>query len=377
MRMWSLAGTVERLSRRLPPALVPEPARARARRIAGRLPAALTDCVYFERWLGGGAARVDLIVRIDADRAGSLVSGPAALDEALLAHPAWRAVADFIRAWTAPESPLSAQVEAIWLEFDLPAGDPDAETPIPRVFVDFARDTYAHAAPEARAHVVQEALRPLVGEDFARGARARVRSSLERLDPGVVIPYVGLAPGGSETTLRLCVKGLRRHGVARALDALVWPGDTRELEALVLGPLGQGRDDGDRGVSVLHVDLVPDVAPRIGLEYAFARASQLEGRLEETAFLDHLVARGWCGAEVRGLLLVWPGRDVEMLPHDIWPTRVSRRLSHVKLTCAGRAAIEAKAYLCAVLEPMTGGTLIGSRPWTPSTAPARQPGAIE
>ena len=38
--------------------------------------------------------------------------------------------------------------------------------------------------------------------------------------------------------------------------------------------------------------LLRDYAPRIGLEHAFERRPQLEGRLAEQALLAHLVERG-------------------------------------------------------------------------------------
>jgi hypothetical protein len=114
--------------------------------------------------------------------------------------------------------------------------------------------------------------------------------------------------------------------------------------------------------------LTPDVAPRLGIEYPFAREGQPRGRLVETGFLDALVGRGWCPPARRDALLRWPGRTVELLAHEVWHSRVTRHLNHVKVTYATGEPPEVKAYLCFFCELFPYGTLLGTRPWLPDAS---------
>lgn len=381
--MWSLAHTLERVGRSLPPTLVPEDGLARAAGVAGRLAAPLANCIYFERWLDGGPPRVDLIIHIDAESAALLAPSRSAFDDGVRSHPTWQRLWSFARDWAAPDSRLAGQVEGLWLEFDLPTDGALVEVPVPRVFVDFSREACAERSVETRLRLAVETLRPLAGGDLGSRAEDGLRACLERLPSGAFVPYVGFSPDGGgtgEAVLRVCVQGLGQALVGY-LGALGWAGEADDLVVRVLTPLAEAKGDPVHSFSIVHLDLGRRILPRIGLEYPFARMSQRGGLLEETNLLEHLVSRGWCSEAVRDSLVRWPGRQVELMDHEVWPSEVDRRLSHVKVTYATGQEIHVKAYLCFSFEPMAGGTLIGTRPWAPrprTTAEptARQPSAI-
>lgn len=373
--MWPLSGTLEQLEPRLAPLLASATGRARVLEIARLLPAHLSHCVFFEFWLRAGSPRVDLIVRIGA-HGRTLLADPAlaTLPERLRAQPEWQQVAAFARAWARPGSLLERQVEGIWLEFDLEPTLAHGADPVPRVFVDFSREARQQASPAARLELAVATLRPL-GRELDAQAAARLRTCLERLPAGVSVLYLGLVLTGSSPSLRVCVQGPRRELLAY-LAAAGWAGDAEDLGAQILRPFDVARDEDDRGVSILHLDVGAEVAPKIGLEYAFARAGQPRGHLVETAFLDHLVARGWCLPDKRDELLRWPGRSVELLPHEVWHSHVTRRLSHVKVAYATGQPVDVKAYACFFHELLPGGTLVGSRPvffGQPRPAPLEAP----
>jgi len=371
--MWDLAQTIERVGAKIPGALAPPGALARAQAVARRLPADLTGCFYFERRLRDDTPRVDFIFRVDAAARSRLEDLPSRFEDDGPSHSSWARIASFARAWRETGTRMEQEVEAIWVELDLPVGGPP---PVPRVFVDFT-PLSPPASAEARGPLALEVLRVLMGGELDLALEENVRACFERLPSAAYVPYVGLTPGVATAPVRLCAQSLGAHTVSY-LEEVGWPGRGAHLRG-VLDALSAAKADGSSAASVVHVDLQPRVAPRIGLECPFARDVQWEGRLRETGLLDHVVARGWCAPEARDALLQWPGREVELLPHDIWPTRVGRRVAHLKLTLAPDEETILKAYLCVRLDPARGATLLGARPFVPaSSAPApRQPRAIE
>jgi hypothetical protein len=72
------------------------------------------------------------------------------------------------------------------------------------------------------------------------------------------------------------------------------------------------------------------------------------------------------------------------MPHDVWHSRVTRQIGHVKITYAPGEPVVAKAYLRAAFDLLAGGALLRGRPHTfhrtvsPSTngAPALSDGAM-
>jgi hypothetical protein len=356
--MWSLTQTLERLRPHLPAALAPRAALARVTEVTDGLPAPLTTCLYLERFLRRDPPRLDLILRVDAS-ARALLAAP----ERWTGSPpegGWRRIAAFARAWADPSTGLDASVEALWLEFDLPP-EPPAWSPVPRVFVDFTRAAARQRTLDERCRLAVEVLAALAPAGPSRELQRGLRACLERLPDGAYVPYVGLSPARADAA-RVCVQGLRRD-LRAYLGRVGWPGDPEGLARDVLAPLAAAQAAGaDEAVHVIHLDLEPAVRPGLGLEYAFARAGQARVALREGPLLDLLVARGWCDAAVREALGAWPGIREETLPHQIWPSRVERRVNHVKVVRSPGGAVDAKAYLAALVEP---------------SRDARQPGAIE
>jgi hypothetical protein len=50
------------------------------------------------------------------------------------------------------------------------------------------------------------------------------------------------------------------------------------------------------------------------------------------------------------------------MPHDVWHSRVTRQIAHVKITYAPGEPVVAKAYLRAAFDLLAGGTLLRGRP---------------
>lgn len=360
---WSLADALDRLA---PPAdqALAGAARARARvhALAALLPAALTRVVYLESWIGQPWPRLDLIVKLEPRELDALTQllGSAATRPELRTE-SWAHVARFARGWAEPGSPLHETIRAAWLEFDLdPLLTPEESLRAPRVFVDFTREAQGSSI-DTRIHLADEVMWALSGQRDPE-ISSSLRGCLAHLPDGARLSYLSVvARAGQPPVIRACVVGLA-GGLIGYLGAVQWPGDPHALSRSLLKPLASAQGEDAQPVGVLHLDLAPDVCPRIGLEYTFPRSGLSGGLRAADEFLDQLVARGCCTARNREALRSWPRRSVELMPHDIWHSRVTRQIGHIKLTYAPGEPVVAKAYLRATFDLLAGGTLLRGRP---------------
>ncbi len=357
--VFSLADTLARLRPQLLAARLPEAGLAAVLETARGLPAQLGDCIYLEVWLQGDTQRVDLIVRIEPPQRALLEELGAAADvDRAGGHRGWRRVIEFARSWALAGSSLDHLVAGAWIEFDL--GPHAAQRPVePRVFVDFVRSHLDRLTREERQALVQAVLEPLRGA----GPTVTELACLDALPPLATLPYVGVDVAAANPGLRLCLRGLGAALPAYLRD-VGWPGDVEHLAQQILVSMAAAQGAADGGTTLLHIDVDRErgVAPRVGLEYAFTRLCQVQGRLAEGDLLALLVRRGWCDADALAGLRAWPGQTIELLPHQIWHSRVGRRVNHVKLTYASGEPIGLKAYLCVYEELLADGTLVGSSP---------------
>lgn len=361
VKQWSVADVLDRLA---PPAdeALTGAARARVHALAAHLPAMLTRVVYLESWIGQPRPRLDLIVKIDPeDRDALLDFVDTTLAPELRALPGWANVARFARAWSAA-GPLQDVLRAAWLELDLdPMVAPDAAFAAPRVFVDFTREARRDPSVEARLALASEVVRALSGS-CAPATESSLRRGLEQLPDGASLTYLGVFPRENQPPIvRVCLLGLAGR-LAAYLGAIGWPGDIDALVRRLLDPLALAQGEGCQPIGVLHLDLLPEVGPRLGFEYTFPRPGLGVGLRSPDAFLRQLVARGWCTPRNREALRSWPRRSVELMPHDLWHSQVTREIGHVKLTYAPGTPVVAKAYLRSAFELQAGGALLQGRP---------------
>lgn len=347
--LYSVAHTIEQLARRLPLALVGPAAGARLRTVAASLPAALTNWVYLECRLRGDASRVDLIVRVD-ERGRDILTGDNpifVLDAALHAHPIWRGVRALALAWSEESSPLHRGIERIWLEFDVHALEGShvvSEMPAPGVFIEFAREAYAQHSREERFRVAMSSLMPLLQGGIEPAIVRNLRRCWDLLPAGVSIPYVGLFESRGSSAVRVCVAGLGDADLPAYLRALRWPGSHRQLATAIGATLPPPRAPRPR-MAIVNLDIDTEISSNIGIEYLLNNAAQFHGGILETEFLDHLVESGLASSAKCDALLTWPTTSLETMRHELWRSRVARRVNHVKLACTGDEMPEVKGYL--------------------------------
>lgn len=349
--MHSVARTIYEIAPRLPRALVTPVASERLMRVADALPAALTSWLYLECRLRGDKDRVDLIVRVD-QRARDILAGEnPVLDLAPISRSegVWRGIRALARAWSTPESPLSRGVERLWLEFDVDASCDflrPGELPVPGIFIELARETYAQHSREARVSAAVAALQPLMGDALAPEVSRSLRRCWELLPPSATIPYVGLFPGRGTGVVRVSVAGLADADLPPYLRALRWPGSQRALADAISAFLPPARAPQPR-MAIVNIDVSQEIGTGVGIEYLLSRAAQLRGRILERALLERLVRTGLSSAAKRDALHGWPALSLGMMPHELWRSRVCRRVNHLKLFFTERAPAEVKAYLAA------------------------------
>jgi len=345
----TVAATIEKIAPRLSTALVSREARARLERIAGALPASLTDWIYLECRLRRDDHRVDLITRVD-ERGRDVLTGEnpmIRLTTAPHAAPVWNRIRALARSWSDASSPLFRAIERLWLEFDIPASLDERDNgalPAPGVFVEFARESYAQHRRDGRLDAAMSALRLLIGGALASETARNLRRCWELLPSSAVIPYVGVFPARGTDAVRVSVAGLSERELPAYLRALRWPGSQRDLANAIAAFLPRSPAPQPR-LAIVNLDVHQGIGAAVGLEYILSHAAQSRGRLLERALLERLVRLGACSAATAEALRGWPMISHDIMPHELWRSRVCRRVNHLKLCIAERAPIEVKAYL--------------------------------
>lgn len=307
---WTVASSLCEVAPELPIALVPPSARARMLAVAERIPAADTRWIYLECRLARDAAQTDLIIRV------------------------------------APTATTHHAITGHWLEFDCPTENRPVDTILasPGIFADLRPAIYAQAsAPDCHAATVQVA--DSLGVDALSSQRTSViERCMRALPPGAAIISIGSFPLRDKVTRRLCIAGLADDILPGYLERIGWPGVWQPIADRLIPLASLGARSG-RSAALVHIDVNHTIAPNIAVELPFSRESQRTGRLAEGALLDALVAGGLCDRTKRDELFAWPRSVVATMPHELWPSVITRRLNHVKLVWRAGADLEAKAYL--------------------------------
>lgn len=358
---YPLSGTLDAVAPYVPPPLVPAPAWGAVRAAAARLPAALAAAAYLECRLGEAGGPVDLIVRVDAAGREILAGrNPAiSLPSPLRDDPAWGRLAALCRRWADAPGPAWRRVRHLWVELDLGETGGEKTVPAPSLFL--ALDPEADPA-EVEA-LLREAGAAVLPGGVPPADREAARRVLARRPPGCRVPYLGLLAGRAGAPPRIYLSGVGAGGLAAALEAAGWPGPAGEVEE-VLAALG---GEAAPPVGMIHVDAREGAPPRLGVELTLARPCQRRGEIAERGFLDRLAELGLCTPARRDALPRWPGAELRTLPHELWPSRVERRVNCVKLVFEPGRPLYAKAYLLATPHPVHGRAAAGGSPARPAS----------
>jgi hypothetical protein len=304
---------------------------------AAHLPAALTRFLYLECWLRSQPGRGDLIVSVDPQTRGWLdvapLPGPLPLDRAC--RQGWRRLAEFSRRWADGTDEWSQSLQRIWLELDQPQGPTPTGLGVPRIFFDSEGSGLAAALGPLSA---------LIGREPPRDLHRSLASCLDRLPPGARFLSLGLTQIDRWDPLRVCVSGLLFRELAPFLRGLGWPGDLDAVMA-VHAELTDGVPGASGRLGLLQIDIGSSWHGGLGLEYGLALDGTGSTRLDQAQFLDALTRSGVLGPAQRGALERWSARERRVLPHQLWPSQVVRRINHVKVVHRGGGSVDVKVYL--------------------------------
>ncbi len=284
----------------------------------------------FEIRLASRRTAVDLGVSVEHGTADQLATWTNA---ATHRSAGWRGLRRFAQEWAVADGRLARWSPFVFLEFDAR----QLRTAPPCVFV--ALDTPLDARGEHPASVPLEtahtAARLLRSGRFPGGCADRLRRAIEALPASGVALHIGVMLARPERPLRL--------SVALPIDAM----------RLYFTSLGDGFDGGQAAraaalarhhdplaaAQLVQIDF--DVWPGDGsMGVTIQPATGAAWR----ALMRRLVAAHLCSAAKASALLAWPARTAaaKHAPHGA--ALLERFISHVKLSCADRKAVAAKAY---------------------------------
>jgi hypothetical protein len=183
----------------------------------------------------------------------------------------------------------------------------------------------------------------LLGRATSLETEAMLRRVVEQLPPASIVLCIGYMLSRPAAQLRFEMTEIEPYrALPDYLRAIGWPGDVRQIDALIAAFPRMARD--------FHVGLAFDVGatvgPRLGVEFVFKdysdRAAALDGALDE------LIAAGLCVPGWRETLATWTGEAPAepdwmrtFLPRS---SDFHRFVSHFKLVLDG-PEIAAKCYV--------------------------------
>jgi hypothetical protein len=307
------------------------------------LPPASTSLFGFECRLQQEEPVADFLVRIGAD------PDEWPVFERDLPHRSgetWRRIEALLRERAKSDSPLSAMLQNLWLEYDLV--DPNAGSE-PSVF--FGTNHLTRKAESGWAVSLAEMLR---GEPLSGASRNTLAQLIALLPENAKVFQVGVMCSRSRAPLRICVIGQEVDEICGFLAATRWPGEVEQVAAILAQYMGLI----DR--TALDFDILDDgrLAPKLGIEL-YQKPNEDPGpRMIE--LVTRLRNSCLCAPEKAIGLLAWSGITHERLYRDRWPDSLIARkilrggnesstfcrwLHHIKIVLEPGAAPSAKAYL--------------------------------
>ena len=358
--MSRLADYLDLIRPYVPGALVSREAHSEIRRVAAYFPGILAFGTFgFECPLGTAAPTADFLFSLSSENSGpEVLSGSLAdceLSSALFSYPQWRRLRHFGRRWADPTGGLHAEVDDVWLEFDVAR---NRETdPIASMFFSPFKQLDAERKEGLTAQTLVDRVQTVyvctTGRVFRSGMLRQWWTCMENLPRVSALFQVGnMIARDEERGIRMCVKTRSVQEVMRYLAAVRWPGDVAEVRRVLsdIQPLVDS--------FALHLDVGEEISPKIGIEcgYHGRRGPEREPRWH--GFLEFLDTMHLCLPEKADGLLAFPGyapTDGEACPAPLrkvahrlsllWRSFFVRSIYHIKLTHGLEGRWEAKAYL--------------------------------
>jgi hypothetical protein len=312
----------------LPDILVNADALKAIEQLLTQFPVGLSRSLLLEHRMKADDPQVDVSILLDPtlDKGRELLANQ--LPDALSGDPMWGRVQQLCAAWLNPDSPLYANLETCWLEFDVPIG---GANPVPSPFFSLKEATTTSAAEVLAAGF--EILQP---DPLSAGY---VQRCLEMLPEGGSVRWAGVMLSRDAHNVRLCLN-LPHDTIKAYLHALGWEGGEQQLDILIDG-FGKLTD-----IMVLAIELTADgIAPAIGFECRYKLNRQPETEPRWRLLMSTLVKAQLSNAEKADALIKWNGLHFRELAGASMPQILVRNQSHVKLQFHPGVSLSAKAYI--------------------------------
>jgi hypothetical protein len=326
----------------VPDELIGPECRARVQAVASRLPAILAGSTFgFECPLATDSPEADFLVSVSGANGAALLSETAVYAKQNDSAPAWSSVAELAELWA-----NEGTIDNVWLEFDLAGESPF----VPNLFF---QPVYSASNRDELQAILSKVGTVLLGRPISEELEASLKRCVNALPERARVFQVGAMRARPSHRLRLCVDEIYLDRILFYLDQIGYPGDLDFVRKTFISL--QRRTD----AYALHLDLLPDVEARIGLEcYLDPRAAEAHQRMRMQQLLDFLVEAGVCSKSKAFGITQFPG-TADVKQHSAqWPPNLrkmagflgrlsifQRRLHHIKITFGENKSLQAKAYL--------------------------------
>ena len=254
--------------------------------------------------------------------------------------PIWQGIRRFCAEWKNPRSPISRNVENLWLEFDL---GPTAELPRPCVFFDAAQD------PRSEPGWITDCALPLLlGGRLGHSTISNLEVCFELLRRGARVHYLGMMAARNTESVRVNLR-VETDQVGDYLHRIGLPFSDEGFDVAETAKRFSSR-------VTLDLDVDEAIHSTVGVEL------KPDSKSDWPVLLREMGKTGLCPGSLRAALLAWPGwsgrthpstKNVEVSFYQsgfragLDAVISVRRLNHVKIVCRPTVGLYAKAYLYA------------------------------
>jgi hypothetical protein len=321
---------------------------------AGYFPAGITSFLGFETYVKDHPSRTDWAFSVSG-------KGPARKNLAAFLDSGnfpvlygrgttWRSIRNFCQTWADCNSQLSAGINGMWFEFDLPG--PAYGPVLPSVFFNPVCTVPGKATkPEKWEESLKSMLALLTGKSVPAAVHSNLRNVLGAIPPAASLFMVGVMLSRKTDAVRLVIQFRNPDPIPGYLASVGWDHNPAPVISLL-------KDLVENGVNrfVLNVDAGPAIGDKIGLEASFAptlfhreerwaqlfRYLRIRGHLTEKRYNAFMSFPGITG---RTLQETEPGAAGRKRPDT--EGGISRYFSHMKFVFEPESPPAVKVY-CAI-----------------------------
>ena len=338
----------------LNPVLLPGEAFAAIQQVAATFPHYICNFFGFESRLSDRSQRSDFALNLTSRGARQLADLRSARDLGVVPRQSqeWERVSHFMQEWGQTNDTPFADVDCVWLEFDIESQIPNQQVVPGLILFGYWLDSneIKMAVRRPLNWLTKKALPILRGETLPTALEQNVVRCIEQASVYTDYFQVGVMLSRPVDAVRLCLFKIEPGEILDYLAAIGWSGAEQQLEKAIADYAGLV------DYLCLHVDIgCESIYPRVGLELLYddlqpwKRQPHREPRWY--SLFDRLVEQGICLPSKREAILAWPG--FSQFKSRGTSGRLLRGLQHIKLVCKPNEPLEAKAYFGACFIPQS------------------------